>query len=88
MELAGGAGFYRAAGLERRFRDIQAARYRPLQAARRRNTRDRWRSACRWRRCSDRPCRLSDSLSRRRGSPFAAVPGRATGPPSLDERRR
>jgi alkylation response protein AidB-like acyl-CoA dehydrogenase len=32
METAGGAGFYRAAGLERRFRDIQAARYHPLQA--------------------------------------------------------
>ena len=32
MELAQGAGFYRAAGLERRFRDIQAARYHPLQA--------------------------------------------------------
>lgn len=32
MELAGGAGFYRTAGLERRFRDIQAARYHPLQA--------------------------------------------------------
>jgi indole-3-acetate monooxygenase len=31
MELAGGAGFYRASGLERRFRDIQAARYHPLQ---------------------------------------------------------
>jgi alkylation response protein AidB-like acyl-CoA dehydrogenase len=31
LELAGGAGFYRAAGLERRFRDIQAARYHPLQ---------------------------------------------------------
>ncbi len=31
MELAGGAGFYRAAGLERRFRDIQAARYHPVQ---------------------------------------------------------
>jgi alkylation response protein AidB-like acyl-CoA dehydrogenase len=31
MELAGGAGFYRAAGLERKFRDIQAARYHPLQ---------------------------------------------------------
>ena len=29
----GGAGFYRAAGLERRFRDIQGARYHPLQAA-------------------------------------------------------
>jgi alkylation response protein AidB-like acyl-CoA dehydrogenase len=32
MELAGGTGFYRAAGLERRFRDIQAARYHPLQS--------------------------------------------------------
>lgn len=32
MELAGGAGFYRRAGLERRFRDIQGARYHPLQA--------------------------------------------------------
>ena len=32
MEVAGGAGFYRAAGLERRFRDIQAARYHPLQS--------------------------------------------------------
>ena len=32
MELAGGAGFYRLAGLERRFRDIQAARYHPLQS--------------------------------------------------------
>jgi alkylation response protein AidB-like acyl-CoA dehydrogenase len=31
MEVAGGAGFYRAAGLERRFRDIQAARYHPMQ---------------------------------------------------------
>jgi alkylation response protein AidB-like acyl-CoA dehydrogenase len=31
MELAGGAGFYRAAGLERRFRDIQGMRYHPLQ---------------------------------------------------------
>lgn len=31
MELAGGAGFYRARGLERLFRDIQAARYHPLQ---------------------------------------------------------
>jgi len=30
MEVAGGAGFYRSAGLERRFRDIQAARYHPL----------------------------------------------------------
>jgi alkylation response protein AidB-like acyl-CoA dehydrogenase len=32
MELAGGAGFYRTAGLERKFRDIQAARYHPLQS--------------------------------------------------------
>lgn len=32
MELAGGAGFYRAGGLERRFRDMQAARYHPLQS--------------------------------------------------------
>ena len=32
MEAAGGAGFYRAAGLERRFRDIQGARYHVLQA--------------------------------------------------------
>jgi alkylation response protein AidB-like acyl-CoA dehydrogenase len=32
MELAGGAGFYRAARLERQFRDIQGARYHPLQA--------------------------------------------------------
>ena len=32
MEVAGGAGFYRSAGLECRFRDIQAARYHPLQS--------------------------------------------------------
>jgi alkylation response protein AidB-like acyl-CoA dehydrogenase len=32
MELAGGAGFFRETGLERCFRDIQAARYHPLQA--------------------------------------------------------
>jgi indole-3-acetate monooxygenase len=32
MQVAGGAGFYRSAGLERCFRDIQAARYHPLQA--------------------------------------------------------
>lgn len=31
MEAAGGAGFYRSAGLERRFRDIQAARYHPMR---------------------------------------------------------
>jgi alkylation response protein AidB-like acyl-CoA dehydrogenase len=33
MEAAGGAGFYRDRGLERRFRDIQGARYHPLQSA-------------------------------------------------------
>lgn len=32
MELAGGMSFYRKAGLERAFRDIQAARFHPLQA--------------------------------------------------------
>ena len=32
MELAGGAGFYRVNRLERRFRDIQGARFHPLQA--------------------------------------------------------
>lgn len=32
MQLAGGAGFYRLTGLERRFRDIQASRYHVLQA--------------------------------------------------------
>ena len=32
MEAVGGAAFYRAAGLERRFRDIQGARYHPLQS--------------------------------------------------------
>jgi alkylation response protein AidB-like acyl-CoA dehydrogenase len=31
LEMAGGAGFYRKAELERLFRDIQAARYHPLQ---------------------------------------------------------
>ena len=31
MEAAGGAGFYRAQGLERRFRDMQGARYHPMQ---------------------------------------------------------
>jgi acyl-CoA dehydrogenase len=30
MELAGGAGFFRSAGLERCFRDIQASRYHPI----------------------------------------------------------
>lgn len=32
MELAGGASFYRSNGLERRFRDVQGARFHPLQA--------------------------------------------------------
>ena len=32
MELAGGASFYRETGLERRFRDIQGARFHPLQS--------------------------------------------------------
>lgn len=32
LELAGGAGIYRANGLEQRFRDIQGARFHPLQA--------------------------------------------------------
>jgi acyl-CoA dehydrogenase len=31
MELAGGRSFYRRTGLERRFRDIQAARFHPLR---------------------------------------------------------
>ena len=31
LELSGGAGFYRANGLERRFRDIQGARFHPMQ---------------------------------------------------------
>lgn len=31
LELAGGAGFYRRNGLERRYRDIQGARFHPLQ---------------------------------------------------------
>lgn len=30
MEIVGGEGFYRASGLERLFRDVQAARYHPL----------------------------------------------------------
>lgn len=32
LEAAGGAGFFRAQGVERRFRDIQGARYHPLQS--------------------------------------------------------
>jgi alkylation response protein AidB-like acyl-CoA dehydrogenase len=31
MEAAGGAGFYRDAGIERLFRDVQGARFHPLQ---------------------------------------------------------
>jgi len=31
LDVAGGAGFHRAAGLELRFRDLQGARYHPLQ---------------------------------------------------------
>jgi indole-3-acetate monooxygenase len=31
MEAAGGPSFYRALGLERRFRDVQGARYHPMQ---------------------------------------------------------
>jgi len=31
LELAGGAGFYRSNGLEQRFRDVQGARFHPLQ---------------------------------------------------------
>jgi alkylation response protein AidB-like acyl-CoA dehydrogenase len=30
LELAGGAGFYRSAGIERCFRDVQGARYHPV----------------------------------------------------------
>ncbi|WP_210527234.1 acyl-CoA dehydrogenase family protein [Rubellimicrobium arenae] len=32
MEASGGAAFYRANGVERRFRDLQGARYHPMQA--------------------------------------------------------
>jgi len=31
MQVAGGSAFYRGNGLERLFRDVQAARYHPLQ---------------------------------------------------------
>jgi acyl-CoA dehydrogenase len=31
MEAAGGAAFYRSLGLERAFRDVQGARFHPLQ---------------------------------------------------------
>src|SRR5690606_15471858 len=30
LEVCGGAGFYRALGIERCFRDVQGARYHPL----------------------------------------------------------
>ena len=30
MEIVGGQGFYRSFGLERLFRDVQAAKYHPL----------------------------------------------------------
>ncbi len=33
MEMAGGRGYFRAAGLERLFRDVQAARYHPLKTS-------------------------------------------------------
>ena len=36
MALAGGQAYYRGMGLERRFRDIQAARYHPLQESKQR----------------------------------------------------
>ena len=32
MDLAGGRAYFRSAGLERLFRDVQAARYHPLKA--------------------------------------------------------
>ena len=31
MTVAGGAAYFRGMGLERKFRDIQAARYHPIQ---------------------------------------------------------
>ena len=31
LAVAGGQGYFRGMGLERRFRDIQAARYHPIQ---------------------------------------------------------
>ncbi len=31
LEVAGGAAFYKKAGIERAFRDVQAARFHPLQ---------------------------------------------------------
>jgi alkylation response protein AidB-like acyl-CoA dehydrogenase len=34
LEVAGGAGFFRATGLERLFRDVQGARYHPMQEKR------------------------------------------------------
>ena len=38
MEIAGGAGCYRDAGLERLFRDVQGARFHPLQEKQQRLT--------------------------------------------------
>jgi alkylation response protein AidB-like acyl-CoA dehydrogenase len=35
MEIVGNEGFYRGFGLERLFRDVQAARYHPLPEIRR-----------------------------------------------------
>jgi alkylation response protein AidB-like acyl-CoA dehydrogenase len=34
LEVAGGASFYRGLGLERLFRDVQGARFHPLQEKR------------------------------------------------------
>jgi acyl-CoA dehydrogenase len=34
LDVAGGAGFYRASGIEQRFRDLQGARYHPLSEGR------------------------------------------------------
>jgi alkylation response protein AidB-like acyl-CoA dehydrogenase len=31
LDVGSGAGFFRASGLEQRFRDLQAARFHPLQ---------------------------------------------------------
>jgi alkylation response protein AidB-like acyl-CoA dehydrogenase len=33
MDVAGGAGFFRASGLERLFRDVQGARYHPVRGS-------------------------------------------------------
>jgi len=47
LQLAAGAGFYRANGLERRFRDIQALAITRCNLDRRPNNRVRWRLDCR-----------------------------------------